>query len=57
MQKHLEISIIKYNINQKRDELNRRVLDGVDSEVITLSQELDELITIYTKYQIESIKK
>lgn len=48
---------IRECINKKRYELNNRVLQGIDSDVIALSQELDELITIYTEYQLDLLKK
>lgn len=48
---------IRECINKKRYELNNRVLHGIDSDVIALSQELDELITIYTEYQLDLLKK
>lgn len=48
---------IRECINKKRYELNNRVLQGIDRDVIALSQELDELITIYTEYQLDLLKK
>ncbi|TJX14019.1 aspartyl-phosphate phosphatase Spo0E family protein [Tissierella creatinini] len=53
----MRISQVNEEINRKRNELNKRVLEGIDEKVIVLSQELDQLINIYTRYQIELIKK
>ncbi len=57
MTDEIRIIQIKKDINNKRYELNNRILEGIDSDVIALSQELDELITAYTKYQFELLKK
>lgn len=57
MTEDYRVNQLKEVINKKRYELNNRVLEGIDSDVIALSQELDELITIYTKHQLDLFKK
>ena len=56
MQKKLWTLQIVDEINTKREKLNKRVIGGIDSEVVALSQELDELITVYARHQLAILK-
>ncbi|WFA10275.1 aspartyl-phosphate phosphatase Spo0E family protein [Tissierella sp. Yu-01] len=48
---------IKEEINQKRENLNKLVNDGIDDKVIELSQELDMLISEYLMLEMILTKK
>ncbi len=50
-------SSLRKIINERRDILNKRVLKGIDDEVIILSQELDILIEKYMKNQLKEYNK
>ena len=55
-QKELYFSL-KEEINRKRESLNKLVNDGIDDEVIELSQELDILISKYLMLEMILTKK
>lgn len=50
-------SSLRKIINERRDILNKRVLKGINDEVIILSQELDILIEKYMKNQLKEYNK
>lgn len=50
-------STLRKRINERRDILNKRVLKGINDEVIILSQELDILIEKYMKNQLKEYNK
>jgi len=52
MEEEINHSALKQEINCKRAKLDKIFIWGINEEVINLSQELDELIMIYTLGQI-----
>lgn len=50
-------SSLRKKINERRDTLNKRVLEGINDEVVILSQELDLLIQKYVKNQLKEYNK